>query len=211
MAHPHEYFQRGYRSPNALGWASSLLFALVSLGWVLSAIADWHRHAMVVELRTGVADIDFAGLTFADDFVRLAGFPTLLAQVAAAVAYGVWFLFVNRNCESLLVPGHHEKPRRRRFTEVWQLSDPRPGAVRKGPLLAWQWSWTAAVWTYCANSWFGSTGLSAEELRTTALVSTAIALLAVISTSFAFPVVRGISRAQSDPAKFFGGAPASAV
>ena len=55
-----------------------------------------------------------------------------------------------------------------------------------------------------------STGWSWEDFRSTALFTTEIAVLGVVATAFVVPMVRGISRAQADTAKFFGDASAFA-
>ncbi len=200
MTGPHEGFQSGYRSPNGVGWTALAAFAVASLGWVLSALADWYRHAAVAALEAGEADIDFAELASAADYVRLAGLVTLFAQIGAVLAYAAWYAVMRGNCEVVVGADRHEKRKRRRTTEAWRLSDPRPGAVRTGLVAAWQWSFAAALWTYLASSVFRSPETSAADFRTTALITTAIAVLLVLSTCFAVPVVRGISRAQSDPA-----------
>lgn len=204
MAHPHEYFQRGYRSPVRLGWAALAVIALVVVGRVSQVAADFHTAGLVRDLLDGSTEVDYIAAVSADGYVRLSSIATLVVQILAAVLFALWVARARKNAELLVQQSGVERPKQWRMYETWGLSDPAGRYPRKKVMITW-WTWAlfAMSMAYIAAVSFPAGELSVASFERAALFSSVLAAITAFAAVLAVPVILGVSRLQADPVEFF--------
>lgn len=212
MSQPwHQPVRGAVKSIRGLGIAASVLIGLSVLTSIASAWSGWFSYGVVVDYLDEVPGVTESDLEAADSVALLTGLPTLVTVLAAGVVFIVWLSFARRNSEILYGKAGH---RRTTAWVGWGWFVPvvsfwfpyqvvqdvyRPSTRLPGTVVRWWW---AAFATRLFLGWVGQflgDDVSADKLRTIAVISTLTAVLGVVAAVLVIRIIRQITEGQLVP------------
>lgn len=201
---------------------TSSMMVVTCVTGVLAAWAAWHRYHVAVDYVAGEPGVGIAAYVGADNTSAGTGLLWLLAAAVTAVMFLNWSWRARCNAELLsplphrltrgwtvgswFVPGLNALLPRAVLEDIWRTSCPEaPDDVDHARDLPRVWLvhywWYAVLACALVAAWLWlelRVESTVEHLLTVAVVATALAVLEIVAAALVIPVIRQVTRWQTD-------------